>query len=350
MSENLPKNQQNEEIDLIVLIRLFSRGFARLFNKIEGFLKKIFSGLIYLLKPVVKNIKIIAIILFSSAVLGFITEKYSEPVYTSDMLVRPYFDSKYQLLNNVNYFNALIGSRNLKELSLIFEIDTTTASNLLGFEMAIGPETQNDLLMQYDNYIKSIDSTLASDVSYEEFIENRDILAGNIFSIIAKSSEYDIFPSLERGFVKTFENEYSRKKKRVRDSTILVRKSYYNRQLTRVDSLQRVYLNILQKESDKEQLSIGSNSLFPVTQERTTTREYELFQEELNLRKALRTLDEKLIEESDFYDLLSGFEEVGTVEIDIFKIYSIVFPLVIFTLMILAFVFLRIFYFIINYE
>ena len=58
MSENLPKNQQNEEIDLIVLIRLFSRGFARLFNKIEGFLKKIFSGLIYLLKPVVKNIKI----------------------------------------------------------------------------------------------------------------------------------------------------------------------------------------------------------------------------------------------------------------------------------------------------
>ena len=191
---------------------------------------------------------------------------------------------------------------------------------------------------------------MAADVSYEDYIENRDILNGRIFSIKALANSHDIFPSLEKGFVKTFENEYSKKLKRIRDSTVLIRKSYYQKELIRVDSLQNVYLTILQKEVDKDQLTIGAGGLLPITQERTLTREYELFQEELNVRGEIRNLDETLIEESDFYDILSGFEEVGTEEIDIFSRYSIIFPAIVLSFMILIFAFQRAFTFIKEYE
>lgn len=350
MSENLPKNSQNEEVDLGQLFNAIGRLFEKLFSFLGKILKGLFTTIIYTLKPVVNNFKLITIILFSAAILGFITEKFSEPIYVSDMLVRPYFDSKYQLANNVDYFNALIDAENYQELSRIFEIDTVGASHLLGFEMEIGPETQNDLLQDYDNWIKTIDSTLAEDVSYEDYLENRDILAGKIFSIKATSTTHDIFPSLEQGFVKTFENEYSQKLKKIRDSTILIKKAYHEIELKRVDSLQKVYLKILEKESDKDQLSLGEGGLFPITQERSITREYELFQEELKARSAIRSLDEKLIEESDFYDILSGFEDVGTIEKELYKRYSVVFPLIVLAFMSLLFVFLRAFTFIKDYE
>ena len=350
MSENLPKGPQNEEVDLGQLFNAIGGLFERLFTFIGKTLKGIFKAIIYALKPFVNNFKVISIILFISTILGFTAEKLSGPSYVSDMLVRPYFDSKYQLANNVDYFNALIEAENFQELSQIFEIDTIKASHLKGFEMEIGPETENDLLQQYDNYIKTIDSTLALDVTYEEFIENRDILAASIFSIKARSSTHDIFPSLEQGFVKTFENEYSRKLKRIRDSTVILKKSYHQIELRRVDSLQKVYLNILEKESDKDQLSMGEGGLFPITQERSVTREYELFQEELKARNAISNLDQKLIEESDFYDILSGFEEVGTEDKDIFEKYSIVFPLTVLALMIITFLLFRVFNFIKKYE
>lgn len=350
MSENLPHNSNNDEVDLGQLFNAIGKLFEKLFSFIGKIFKGIFSACIYTLKPVVNNFKIITIVLFSATVIGFVAEKVVDPIYVSDMLVKPHFSSKYQLANNVNYFNALIASQNYSELSKIFEIDTIKATELVGFEMKIGPETENELLQQYDNYIKTIDSTLAEDISYEDYIENRDILAGSLFSVKATASSHNIFPSLEKGFVKTFENEYSKKMKRIRDSTVLIRKSYYQKELRRVDSLQNVYLNILQKESDKEQLTLGAGGLFPITQERTQTREYELFQEELQVRAAIRALDEKLIEESDFYDILSGFEEVGSVETDIFKKYSIIFPALVLVFMIILFAFQKAFKFIKEYE
>lgn len=350
MSENLKQNNSNEEVDLGQLFNAIGRLFENLFALIGKIFKGLFSVLIYTLKPIVNNFKQVAIILMTTAIIGLIFERYNEPVYVSDMLVKPYFDSKYQLANNVAYFNALIGARNYEQLSEIFEIDTTTTKDLLGFEMAIGPETQNDLLIYYDDYLKSIDSSLASDVSYEDFIENRDILGGKIFSIKAKANRSDIFTSLDKGFIKTFMNDYSIKLKKIRDSTILIRKAYYERELERVDSLQKVYLRILEKESNRENLSVVAGGMFPITQERTTTREYDLFKEEVTIRGAIRSLDEKLIEESEYYDILSNFEEVGTVESSIWDKYSIILPLISLALMFVLFASYKAFKFIKEYE
>lgn len=351
MSDKLPQESQNEEVDLGQLFNAIGKLFEKLFSFIGQLIKGIFSAIIFSLKPIVNNFKMILIILMASALIGFVVERLRAPIYVSDMLVRPYYDSKYQLANNVDYFNALIGSENYKELSNIFEIDSsTTAKELIGFEIEIGPETQNDLLKEYDDYLKSLDSTLAVEVTYEDFIENRDILAGSIFSIKAKATNNDIFPSLEQGFIKTFENEYSTKLKARSDSIRQVQKLNYLVELERIENLQKTYLDIKTNESNKGEVRLGVDGLIPLIQEKTETKEFELFQEELRIRNALRLLEEEALEESEYYDILSSFEEVGTVELDIMERFSLVFPLVCLLIMVIVYIALRIFKFIKEYE
>lgn len=351
MSQEVPQGSQNEEVDLGQLFNAIGRLFEKLFSFIGRLLKGLFSAIIFSLKPIVNNFKLIAIILMTSAVVGFFVEKYKSPVYVSNMLVKPYYDSKYQLANNVDYFNALIGSQNYGELSNIFEIDSlTTAKELIGFEIEIGPETQNDLIKEYDDYIKSLDSTLAVDVTYEDFIENRDILAGSIFSIKAKATNNDIFPSLEQGFIKTFKNEYSKKFKARKDSIRTAKKRNYLEELERIEKLQETYLEIKTSESNKGEVKIGASGIFPLIQEKTQTKEFELFQEELKIRSALRSIEEESIEESEYYDILSSFEEVGTIEPNVFERFPLVFPAISLLIMIVTYVVLRVFKFIKEYE
>lgn len=350
MSEKLPENNPNEEVDLGQLFNAIGRLFEKLFAFIGKVLKIIFNTIIYAFKPVVNNVKLIAIIVMIAGIIGFISDKLKDPIFYSDMLVKPYFDSKYQLANNVDYFNALIDSENLEELSRIFEIDTSLAKELVSFEIEIGPETQNDLFIEYDEYIGSIDSTLADDVTFDDYVLNRDILEGKIFSIKAKSYKADIFQNLEKGFINTFENDHSKKLKKIRDSSLLVKKATFNKELEKIDSLQKTYLQIIKSESENGASNISTNSFLPIMQERTKTREYDLFQEELKIREKLRNLDETLIEESDYFDILSRFEEVGTKEFSFQETYTFMIPILSIAILASVYILLSIFKFIKNYE
>lgn len=350
MSNKLPEQPNNEEVDLVIIFRLIGRAFSKLFRAIGGFFHFIFRLVVFALKPIVENFKLISVVLIGAAIVGYLVEKFKEPVYSSSMLVKPYYDSEYQLTTNINYFNSLIGSGNYKELSEIFEIDSsTTAKQLLGFEIQIGPETQYDLIREYDKYMQSIDSTLVLDMTFENFLEKRDILAGTIFSITAKATENDIFPSLEKGFVKTLENEYSKKLKAKTDSIRRVKKQTFLQELKRVQDIQETYLEIKKKESSKGEATYAGGNI-PLIQEKTKTREFELFQEELRIRRAIRIIDEQLLDENEYYDILSQFEEVGTIQTSIFNKYTFIFPTLIFILMILAYTLFRAFKFIKDYE
>lgn len=350
MSENTNSTPQNEDLDLIQLFKLIGQSFKTLFNFFKSILNGLFRVVIYSLKPFVKNIKMVSAILITAALMGFFLEKYSKTTYTSDMLVRPYFDSKYQLANNIDYFNTLIAEENIDELSRLFEIDSSESASLLGFEIEIGPQTKNDIIQEYNGFLKSIDSTLASDISYDDYVENRDILNGSTFMITADASINNVFSKLEKGFGKTFQNKYSKKNKYLRDSSIVIEKTRLLRDLKRVDSIQKIYLEVIKTESEKESV-ILSNGDMTVSQEKTNTREYELLQEEMKIRNKLNDLEEKQIIESDFYDILSSFEDIGGVKkVSIYLRYPILFPLIAIGLMILTGVIYKTFYFVKEYE
>lgn len=350
MSDQIPQKPQNEEIDLGQLFNAIGRLFEKLFSFLSQVVKTLFSIIIYALKPLVNNFKFIAIILMASGLIGYLVDKWNKPIYKSDIIVKPYFNSKYQLAKNVGYFNSLINSDNAKELSLVFEIDTIDAKELLGFEMKVGPETPNDLLIEYNQYLNRIDSSLADNIGYEKYISNRDMLSGSIFSISAMSHKKDIFASLEKGFVKTFKNSYSEKVKQTRDKAINIKIRTYNEELARIDSIQKIYFQVMKAESQNPNANLSLSGLIPIAKEKTLTREFDLFREELKIRDSLMILEDELVKENDFYDILSGFEQVGRTDRDWLSRYAVTLPAIILTMMILGYLFFKLFRFIKDYE
>lgn len=350
MSEKLPQEHQTEEVDLGQLFNAIGRLFEKLFSFIAKIFKGIFSAIIYTIKPLVDNFKLVFVIVVTSAVLGFIFQKTKRPVYYSEMMVKPYFDSKYQLSNNIDYFNSLIGSKNSIELSNIFEIDTTTVKQLVSFDLKSGLETQNDLFVEYDEYVKSIDTSLVDELSYVNYVKNRDFLSGNIFTIKVKTFETDIFPKLQKGFRKTFENEFSKHKKKVRDTMAFIERATLNKQLNRLDDIQKTYLEVIKNESEKSKISLEIGGALPLQEEKTATKEYEMFIKEQEIRRALNFLNQTIAEENTYFDVLSGFDRVGIQDKSITRRYFILFPILALTLFILWFLTIRAFNYIKNYE
>ena len=349
MSDKLPQPHQSEEVDLGQLFNAIGRLFEKLFSFIGRIFKGIFSAIIYTIKPLVENFKLVAAAVVVAAVLGFIVQKTKDPVYLSEMVVEPHFGSKYQLAKNIDYFNSLIASENVQELSNIFEIDSSSAKKLVSFDLEPGPETQNDLFTEYDEYVMSIDTSLVDELSYTEYVKNRDLLSRRLFAIKAKSYKKDIFLDLQEGFRKTFENKFSKHQKKVRDTTALIERNTLRNQLVRLDSIQKTYLEVIKNESEKSELSFIGSSI-PLQEEKSTTKEYELFLKEQEIGRALTLLDQEVAEENTYYDVLSDFDRIGAKDKSIEQRYMVLFPVLTLISFIIWFLMIKAISFIKNYE
>lgn len=350
MSEKLPNNNTNEEVDLGILFNAIGNFFNRIIGFFTGIFKAIFSSLVFLMKAIIQNVKLISIVTITAFIIGFGLDKFKEPTFYSEMLVKPYFDSKYQLLSNIDYYNSLLQSKNYETLRSIFDITKDEVETIKTFKIDIGPKTENELLQDFDKYSQSLDSVNALNLTFKDFVDNRDVYSSDIYSIIVKSTKRDVFRKLSNGFKSTFNNDYSKKLMRVRDSTIAIKKATYLRDLKKIDSLQNVYIEILKQESENGAATIGVEGLLPLTQERTQTREFELFRSEVVIRDSIRALDERKIEESVYYDVITDFSDIGLKDRDITGKYTIVFPLLALLVMLLIYVLNKVVKFVRVYE
>jgi hypothetical protein len=350
MSDNLPQNRNNEEVDLLILFDYFGKSLNKVYNFFFNIFKGIFSGIIYALKPLVRNFKLIIIIIITTAVLGYIVQKSQPEIYNSQMLVKPYFDSKYQLITNIMYYNALISEKDYKQLTEIFGISVEDAEKIISFEIHPGPENENDQVVQYDRFVKSIDSVRAQDISFDEFIENRSIYSGDIFEIDVTSYKKDIFRSLEEGLNTTFTNTYSVKKMQKRDSLISIERQRILASIKQVDSLQDVYIGVMGEEATSNQGAYTTKDGMTFIQEKTKTKEYELLKEGMALRQALSQLDSQKVEEDVYFDTLSSFQDTGARYSSIWNMYVLIFPLLAFVIFCVVLIIKNLIRFISNYE
>jgi hypothetical protein len=322
---NTPQNN-SEEVDLIGLFKLLGKAIGKVFKFIASIFKAIFSAFIYSLKAILENFRLVSIVVVICALTGYGLERYSPKVYSSQMLVKPYFDSKYQLISNIDYFNSLIENDDYEKLTTIFGISKAEAEKIKSFEIESGPESDNEKIQEYSRFLKTIDSTLAEDISFDDFLENRDIYASSIYKIIINSTKKDIFKTLEAGLNSSFENTYSEKKMKKRDSLIYIEKQNILSSLASVDSLQKVYIDVLKEESKSNSNKISLGEGFTLEPDRSKTKEYELLNKEIELKKELRALDKLKVEEDVFFDTISGFQEIGSISESLLKKYSLIFP------------------------
>jgi len=354
MSQELPSNKNtNEEVDLIVFFNLIGNALNKIFSFISSIFKAIFSVIIYTIKIVVDSWKIILGVVILAAILGYGLERTKPVFYQSEMLVRPYFDSKYQLVNNISFFNALIANRDYKELNNIFNSDSTNkvdVKEIKGFKIEPGPETENDRILQYQEFTKGLDSIGLLQADYDNFIENRSIYSGSIFLITAKSDKKDIFEDLAYGINSAFTNEYSTSKK-VKDTLLYkIQRENIEKSLEEVEELQDIYIQALQDQAKNPGQPVSAGEFLLTKEKELDTKEYALLDKELALRDQLRKLDEKRITEDVFVDVISSFQPVGHQKIGLLDRYSIVFPALAFVLLCLFYLVKKVVIYAKNYE
>jgi uncharacterized protein YnzC (UPF0291/DUF896 family) len=364
-NNNAPQNN-SDEINLIQLFGFFEQKIKAFFGGIFSIFKGLFSIIVYSLKALQRNIKILVPLLAISLVTGFYFDK-QEPEYSSEMLVKPYFDAKYQLYANIEYYNSLLADGDYPTLSSIFGIDIEQAKNIKEFAMYPGPETENQLRKEYYKFIEDItltqvktsdngdkesESIKVLDVSFEEFVEGRSIYSSDKFMIKALSTKKDIFKHLENGLNSSFENEYSTKNMKKRDSIISLKKATIEKEIRDIEALEKVYIDAFKEnvKATASQIKVGKEG-FAIADTKVETKEYELLEKKNKLYNELNDLQEGKVTEDTFFDVISSFPEIGKLEkIPFYTKRKLLYPLISFALFVFGLLFIKAYNFVEAYE
>ena len=350
MSQELPKNDKSEEIDLIVFFNLIGNAGNKLFLFVKSIFKSIYDIFIKMLQYIFLNIKIIVGVVVLAFVLGYLLDFNKDKVYYSEMFVIPNFDSKYELINNIKYFNSLIEDKNHEELSSQFEINEAESKALINFKIEKGPESKNEQLTGFNNFLKSFDSITKSKITFEDYIENRNIYNSTIFLITARTKDYRIFKRLETGLSKAINSELSLIEKKQRDSTLALERQNLDSALVAVRALKKTYLSVLEKEANKKVVSSNLPSNFEMQVEKTETKESQLLVQELEILSQLKNIKKELVVNNNIFKKKSSFKEKGLLENIWYKKAKIILPILGLLLLFISSVIYKLFKYVVNYK
>ena len=328
--DNLPQQNSSDEVDLGVLFNAIGRFFNHLFKFFKSIFNTILLLIILPLKLMLKYYKIIFLGLVVAAALGFLADNYKKELYESKMIVKPFFDSKYELIDNIEYYNSLISDRNIEQLTNVFEVDEEYAKSLVKFEISKGPETENERRLEFEEFITKIDSLRASEITFEGYDNNRNMYAYNSYKIKVLSKQKDGFSSLEKGLNKSLISPYAIKQKQKQDSILAIEKIRVLNSLSTIDSLQTIYKKVLREQSSTDNVAGFNVKDGLILQEKTRTFEVDLINKEVELRRQLSLIESEIVENSNYFEVLSSFQNVGSVYKPISTRYKFIFPLLVF--------------------
>jgi hypothetical protein len=348
MSNKLDNN--SEEIDLLQLFGFFE-------SKLKSFFKLIFKGFKFVFEVIITFLQVlqqhfikIAIVVIIAFGLGFAYDMYKPKTYASKMIVKPLFDSKYQLVTNIKYYNELVKNKKYDKLSDIFNLTKEETKSLCGFEIKDGPESEKAKTKLYNKFMKSLDSAAAATVNYDKFVENITIYDASLYEIQVTSKINDVFGNLSKGFKKTFKsNDYSKENKRKKDTLFKLKKESIEKSLSDIDALKEVYIKELSKDKNQKVEILGSTAL-KLIDEQQRTKEFEMLQLQIAEQKKLTTLQEDAIKENQLFEVVSDFQLIGSVNGGVFNKMKFLFPGMFFLFMMVVIFGIKLNKFIANYN
>ncbi|WP_298237208.1 hypothetical protein [uncultured Algibacter sp.] len=313
MSKDLPKPQQSEEVDLGQLFKLLGNTFDRFFKFIGSIFNKLFLVFVWMIFFIKKHlIKIILAGVIGFA-LGFINEKTSDPYYSSSAIIKQNYNTGEVLYEAVEYYNKLVAEVDTITLANDLNINSSKASSIKGFSI-VAVTNDNNRIKSYDTYIKSLDSVVASTITYDNYLEfskefDVPFQKIDLHSYTNESFEDVIIEVVNK--VKTspyFLNAQMRDLNELRGREIALKQT-----LQKSDSLQAVYQEVLLKTTDPE--NAGQTSItIDNTEDKSITKEYELYQSDLVLRRELVEIERTKEEIENIIEIVSVKKERGVVQ------------------------------------
>ena len=174
--------------------------------------------------------------------------------------------------------------------------------------------TDNDRVVMFDQYITELDSLAASKVEYETFIDNIEDYKHRNQQISIKSMTRANFKSVFAKIVDNINSNSFFKNEQAKDIFELEQsKASIEQALVQSDSLQRTYKRVLEQQMDaKSGAEIGIT--FEGDNDIDKTREYDLYLNDIELRRELVEINRRLNDIENIVDAISSKQESGFVD------------------------------------
>ena len=310
MSNQIPQQTPppSDEIDLGQLFQMIGNGFKKFFNFIDSIFKGIFHVIILFLLFLQKHFIKFVVAGVIGLTIGIFLDMNKEPKYISTMVVEPNFNSVQQLYNNINFYNELAKANDSAALAETMDITMSEAATIKKFAVESYSD-ENQKVQLFDKFVRSLDSATQKAIDMENYLKNFNSLDARFHTISVTASNNDIGKKIEPFIIGSIsKNDYFKLQQRINDQNINLQDSIYKSQLVGIDSLQRLYKRVMEKEAEKPlqgtSISLGENG----SQE---NKELALINQVDKLKQNLVSLNEERANKSSILNVISAFPRRG---------------------------------------
>ena len=251
--------------------------------------------------------------------MGFIFGAYLDynkgVIYESKMLVKPNFDSTKQLYGNILFYNDLVNQKEYNLLMETFQINQEEAESLREFSIE-ALMNENDIIISYDELAVSVDTLAINDYDFESFkkaFTNYDYF---IHEVKVTSTQNKIFKKFDKIILSSVsENDYFRNINNSEKSNLDRSYNLYDKNISQIDTLRKVYENVLLENAKKSTSGTNIN----LSGEVNKNVDIELFKINRNLDSYLTQISEEKSEKDKIINVISSFQKVGNISGGILK-------------------------------
>ena len=314
MSTNSNTPNNSEEVDLGQLFKLIGTIFDRFFNFIRNIFKNIFLAFVWAILLIKKRIIILALSGISGLIIGTLSSKTVAAKYESSVTVVQNYPTGENLYNSVGYYNDLLKQKDHETLGVVLDLDLERTKSILSFRVE-PVVSENEKLLAFNKYMKQLDSLAATKIEYDDFLVNNEDHTHKYQQIRIESSERNSFKSVFENIVASInKNSFFLNEQRKDIVELTQIKAALELALDKSASLQETYKRVLEQGIDADQASKTSEIgiTFEGSSETDKTKEYDLYQSDLDLRSQLVQIDRDLLDKQYIVEMISNKQDSGS--------------------------------------
>ena len=218
----------------------------------------------------------------------------------------------------------MVKQKDTASLQKIFNLDKNVAALLKEFEiepLKIG----RDIINAYDDLILSVDTLTIKSYEYTNFEGSFTEFDYKVHKVTVRAEKNDVFDKLEDVIIfSVANNNYFKRLKKLTNENLNRSDSLYRQNLTQVDSLRKVYMDVMVAEAKK--LTTGTN--IDLGGQNKTTKELELFETNRKINADLKDISIQKSTKYEIINVLSSFQPIGTEIKGVTKNYAFLFSFI----------------------
>ena len=272
---------------------------------------------------------------------GYAKEKISDPIYQSWVTVKQNYNTGKNLYNLIDYYNRLIKDQDTLALKSALKVPTQLAASIKSIDIAPSM-TETQIIKNYDNYIKGLDSALAATINYGTYYESLNVYEFEEQQIIINAEErINLNPVFEKIVENINNSDYFKRENEKDIKQLNNRESALKQVLVKSDSLQNMYKRVLERSLDNTSAAQTSITI-EGSDQIDKTKEFELYKSEIEIRRELVRIEREREDKEQILEIISNKQETAIVKdkIKIFNMsigqklfYSMAFALVAFVML-----------------